>query len=235
MDLSVRSAEPEVMDGPDVGADDYAQCLADLEQVNRFTFTHRPTLVWLAWAMRHVPATTPIAVFDVAYGHGDLLRAIHSWGAASGRSMRLAGIDLNPRSALAARAATPEAMTIDYQTGDVFAARPKPRPDFIVSSQFTHHLDDAQAVAFVKWMEANATHGWYVSDLQRHAISYYGFRWLARLAGWHRIVQHDGTVSIARSFRLAEWRSLLDQVGVKARVRWHFPFRLGVSRIKGDG
>lgn len=232
MDLSVRSTEPEVMDGPDISAADYAQCLADLEQVNRFTFTHRSTLRWLAQAMQHIAATTTVSVFDVAYGHGDLLRAIHQWGAASGRSLSLSGIDMNPRSALAARAATPSTMTIDYQTGDVFAARPTPRPDFIVSSQFTHHLDDAQAIAFVRWMEANATRGWYVSDLQRHAISYYGFRWLARLAGWHWIVRHDGTVSIARSFRLAEWRSLLKQVGVNATVQWHLPFRLGVGRLK---
>lgn len=232
MNLAMRSTQDELMDGPDISAADYAQCLADLEQVNRFTFTHRATLRWLARAMQGIPGSTPVSVFDVAYGHGDLLRALYRWGVSNGRALALAGIDLNPRSALAARTASAAGMRIDYQTGNVFAAKPQPRPDFIVSSQFTHHLDDAQAVEFVRWMETHCTRGWYVSDLQRHAISYYTFRWIARLAGWHRIVRDDGTVSIARSFRLSEWRAMLQRARVPAEVRWHVPFRLGVGRLK---
>jgi len=232
MDLATRSTQDELMDGPNISAADYAQCLADLEQVNRVTFTHRATLRWLARATRSVPKSPPVSIFDVAYGHGDFLRTLHRWGVSNRRALTLSGLDLNPRSALAAYAATPAAMHIDFQTGDVFGATPQPRPDFIVSSQFTHHLDDAQAVAFVRWMEANCTRGWYVSDLQRHAISYYTFRWLARLAGWHRIVRLDGTVSIARSFRLAEWRAMLHEAGVDAKVRWHVPFRVGIGRLK---
>ena len=232
MNLSVRSTQEEVMDGLTTTEADYAQCLIDLEQVNRLTLTHRPTLRWLASAMRLIPKTTAVSIFDVAYGHGDFLRALYRWGVSSGRTLTLAGIDLNPRSAAAACAATPAGMQIDYQTGDVFPHSPRPRPDFIVSSQFTHHLDDAQVVEFVRWMEENCTRGWYVSDLQRHAISYYTFPWIARIAGWHRIVREDGTVSIARSFRLAEWRALLRQAGVAAQVKWHIPFRVGVGRLK---
>jgi 2-polyprenyl-3-methyl-5-hydroxy-6-metoxy-1,4-benzoquinol methylase len=233
MNLSVRSTQEELMDSPYTSEADYAQCLVDLEQVNRLTFTHRPTLRWLARAMQSIPKATPVSIFDVAYGHGDFLRALYRWGVSNGRTLKLAGMDLNLRSALAARAATPTGMEIDYQTGDVFTApSPRPPPDFIVSSQFTHHLDDAQAIEFVRWMESNSTRGWYVSDLQRHAMSYYTFRWIARVAGWHRIVRYDGTVSIARSFRLAEWRALLRQAAVAAEVRWHVPFRLGVGRIK---
>lgn len=232
MSLATRSTQDELMDGPDISAADYAKCLADLEQVNRFTFTHHATLRWLGRAMERIPASTPVSIFDVAYGHGDFLRALYRWGASNGRMLTLSGIDLNPRSVLAARAATPTQMQIDYQTGNVFAAAPRPRPDFIVSSQFTHHLDNAHVVEFVQWMEANCKRGWYVSDLQRHAISYYTFRWIARLAGWHRIVRHDGTVSIARSFHISEWRDMLQRAGVAAEVRRYVPFRLGVGRLK---
>lgn len=233
MNLSIRSTQEELMDGAGTSEADYARCLADLEQVNRLTLTHRPTLRWLAHAMASIPKSALVSIFDVAYGHGDLLRELHRWGVSNGRTLTLAGIDMNPRSALAARAATPAAMAIDYGTGDVFTAPPpRPLPDFIISSQFTHHLDDAQALRFVQWMETSCARGWYVSDLQRHAISYYTFRWIARIAGWHRIVREDGTVSIARSFRLAEWRALLQRAGIKAEVRWHVPFRLGVGRLK---
>ena len=170
------------------------------------TLTHRPTLRWLAQASRDLPRTTPLSILDVACGGGDLLRAIRRWADRSGREVSLQGIDLNPRSAVVARAATPPAMAIAYHTGDVFTYDPQPAPDFIVSSQFMHHLSDAEAVQFLRWLEHHATRGWYVADLRRHAVPYYGFRFLATAARWHRIVRSDGTISIARGFRLPELR-----------------------------
>jgi 2-polyprenyl-3-methyl-5-hydroxy-6-metoxy-1,4-benzoquinol methylase len=232
MDLSRRSTDAELMDEATTSPADYARCLADLEMVNRVTFTHRPTLRWLDRATAGLRPGAPISILDVASGHGDLLRAIHRWSVARGIAVTLEGIDLNPRSAIAAALATPPEMTITWRTGDIFGYRPATPPDFIVTSQFTHHLDDAQVVTFLGWLERNAAWGWFIADLHRHAIPYYGFRLLARLMGWHSIVRYDGTVSIARSFRRAEWARLSAQAGVKAEVHWHPMFRLCVSHLR---
>ena len=113
----------------------------------------------------------------------------------------------------------------------MFAADPG-RPDVIISSLFTHHLSDAQVVAFLRWMERHARLGWFINDLHRHRLPHLGFRLLARAMGWHRFVGHDGTVSIARAFRPREWESLLRQAGVLGTVRRRFPFRLCVSRLR---
>jgi 2-polyprenyl-3-methyl-5-hydroxy-6-metoxy-1,4-benzoquinol methylase len=232
MDLSRRSNEAELMDEATTSPADYARCLADLEMVNRVTFTHGPTLRWLEKATAALRPGAPISILDVASGHGDLLRAIHRWSVKRGITVRLEGIDLNPRSAVAAAQATPPEMTITWRTGDVFAYRPASPPDFIVSSQFTHHLDDVQVVTFLTWLERNATWGWFVADLHRHAIPYYGFRLLARLMGWHPIVRYDGTVSIARSFRRPDWERLTALAGVRAEIRWHPMFRICVSHLR---
>jgi 2-polyprenyl-3-methyl-5-hydroxy-6-metoxy-1,4-benzoquinol methylase len=231
MRLSQRSAAPEVMDSDAVDAATYARCLADLGRLNRLTLTHRPTLRWLDRASRDLPRTTPIAILDVACGGGDLLRTIRHWADRSGRTVSLQGIDLNPRSAVVARAATTPAMAITYVTGDVFAYDPQPAPDFIVSSQFMHHLSDDEAVRFLRWLDAHAARGWYVADLRRHAMPYYGFRFLATAARWHPIVRSDGTISIARGFRPAELRRLVAAAGVPAEVAGHVPFRVGIGRI----
>ena len=220
------------MDGEDISTDDYQRCLADLARVNKTTFTHRATLRWLDKAMRQWPAGTTATILDVAYGQGDLLRAIHRLAAKRGIEIALCGIDLNPRSAIAAARATPADMAIDYRSGDVFAYAPEPRPDFIVSSQFTHHLSDSQVVRFVQWLERYARRGWFIADLQRHRLAYYGYPLLARLARWHPIVRHDGTVSIARSFRRQDWQRLLERAGVRADTHWHMLFRLCVERVK---
>ncbi len=226
MDLSRRAEGVEAMDDPGLPQADYQACLADLERVNRVTRTHRPTLAWLE---RIVPPGASVSVLDVGYGHGDLLRAIAAWAGRRQVTVRLEGIDLNPRSAETASAL---GGNITYRTGDVFAFVPDEPPDYVVSSQFTHHLSDDQIVRFIAWMERHAARGWFVSDLRRSATAYYGFRLLCRLAGWHRIVRQDGTISIARSFRPDDWSRLLSAAGVSAVVEPHLPSRLCVARVR---
>lgn len=232
MSLSARSTLPELMDAETLDEATYRRCLADLAAVNRITFTHRATLRWLAQATRHLPAGAKIAILDVAYGHGDLLRAIAGWAKQRGLHADLSGIDLNPRSAIAAQAATPPGYGISFHTGDVFGYQPAAPVDYILSSQFTHHLADHEIVRLLRWLEETAGRGWLITDLHRHAVPYYGFRWLARICGWHQIVRYDGTVSIARAFTRADWAALLAQAGVSAEISWRLPFRHAISRIK---
>ena len=232
MDLSRRSPLTELMDTEAVDAADFARCLADLATVNRVTLAHRPTLAWLAAATRELPRGASFRLLDVASGHGDMLRAIARWARARGLRPVLEGLDLNPHSAPAARAATPPGLDIAYHTGNVFEHRPQTPPDFIVSSLFTHHLGDADVVRFLRWMDATARRGWFVNDLHRHAVSYRGFAALAAAMRWHRFVRHDGPVSILRAFRPPEWQALLAQAGVRAQVRRVFPFRLCVGHLR---
>ncbi len=233
-DFRRRSPATELMDTEPVGAEDFSGCLADLATVNRVTFAHRPTLAFLARATRRQPpGTAGTSVLDVAYGHGDMTRAIRRWCDRRGLAAALSGIDLNPHSATAARAATPAAMRIEYRTGDVFDHAPDPRPDYVVSSLFTHHLPDADVVRFVQWMERTARLGWFVNDLHRHRLPYEGFRVLSRAMRWHRFVQHDGPVSITRAFVPSDWTRLLAEAGVpEAEVRRVLPWRLCVARLR---
>jgi len=232
MDLSRRSTLPERMDDADFPRADYERCLRDLASVNRITLTHRPTLAWLGRATREFPAGAPVRLLDVACGAGDLLRTIHAWAARRGLRPELVGLDLNPRSAEVAATLTPADMSIDYRTGDVFAARPEPRPDFIVTSQFTHHLDDQDIVRLLRWLDEFAARGWLIADLHRSALAYWGFSALATVARWHPVVRGDGMISVARSFRRADWTRLLQAAGLTAEIHWHPGFRWSVSRLR---
>ncbi len=227
-DFSRRSTEPEWMETQAVPADDFARCLGDLAIVNRVTLAHRPTLRWLARVAGPMPA---FSLLDVGYGEGDMLRAVARWAVRRGKRVALSGVDLDPSSELAARAKTPPDPAIAYHTGDVFAFVPGTRPDFVISSLFTHHLPDDKVIAFLRWMQETAARGWFVNDLHRHPIAYHGFRAMAAVAGWHRFVRHDGAVSVARSFRRADWQRYLEQAGVRGTVRWWTPFRLCVESV----
>jgi SAM-dependent methyltransferase len=234
-DLRRRSPETELMDTESVDIEEYRRCLQDLAAVNTVTLTRRPILRWLARVMPQVGPDEPVSLIDVGYGYGDVLRAIRLWSRRRARVLDLVGLDLNPMSEPIARAATAPDMAIDFRTGDVFTAELGRRFDFVVSSQMTHHLSDEALVAFIQWMERTAVRGWFIGDLHRHAIPLHAFGLLARLAGWHRFVRHDGPVSIARSFRRQDWQRLLAAAGLgpaAVEIHWHMPFRLCVSRVK---
>jgi SAM-dependent methyltransferase len=227
--LAVRSRDEEQMDAADLDPATYAAILTDLAKVNRLTFTARPIVRFLA---RAIGDRRRFRLLDVGYGDGDVLRAIARWARKREIHADLVGIDLNPRSEPVARAATPADMTIDFRTGDCFDLADSGF-DFIVSSQVTHHMTDDQLIAFLRFMETEARIGWLSCDLHRHGFAYRGYPLLARLMRWHRIVREDGQLSIARSFRPAEWRDLIARAGLPPTTIYRrFPFRLCVERIR---
>lgn len=227
--LADRLIAEELMDDPALAAESYAAVLRDLSQVNTMTLARRPTLAFLD---RAIGTAGSISVLDVGFGDGDMLRAIARWAARHGVAARLTGIDLNSRSAAAARARTSAEMPIEYLTGDYADHRGRGF-DVIISSLVAHHMTHAQLVDFLRFMESEASRGWFVNDLHRHGFAWLGFPLLAMIMRWHPIVRHDGRMSIARSYRRDEWRPLLAEADIDAaRVFRAFPFRLCVERLR---
>jgi SAM-dependent methyltransferase len=217
------------MDADDVPAETYAAVVGDLAKVNVVTLAARPTLAFLE---RAVAGRTRFRLLDVGFGDGDLLRRIARWAHKRGLDAELVGVDLNPRSEPAARAHTPAELPITFHTGDYaeFADRSW---SVIVSSLVAHHMHHDQLVAFLRFMEAQAEAGWLINDLHRHRFAHLGFPLLATIARWHPMVRHDGTLSIARSYRPHEWPPILAEAGIDAaRVFRAFPFRLCVERLR---
>lgn len=227
--LALRSTQSEQMDEAELDPRIYDRVLADLARVNRWTLAARPTLDFVR---RAVGREARFSLLDVGFGQGDMLRAIARQARRRGMAAELVGIDLNAKSLASARAATADA-NIDYRVGN-YADLPGPF-DLVVSSLVAHHMDTDGLRSFVQYMESHAGRGWMINDLHRHGFAHRGYPLLARLLGVHRIVRQDGTLSIARSFRSAEWRGILSDAGVPdgaAKIVRRFPFRLCVERLR---
>ncbi len=227
--LTLRAQCDEQMDDPDLPPAVYDRVLRDLGRVNSVTLARPPTLRFLGRLPRQ---TAPLRILDVGFGDGDMLRSIARWAKRRGIAVALTGIDLNARSVAAAHARTPEALGIRYLAGD-YADLAGQGWDVVLSSLVAHHMTHAQLIAFLTFMDQEAERGWFINDLHRHGVAWLGYPVLARLAGWHRIVREDGRLSIARSYRPAEWPPIVAEAGIAdARVFRAFPFRLCVAKIR---
>ncbi len=232
MNFAERAHLSEWMD-ESCSYEDFRDCLRDLAQVNRFTLAYRPTLRWLRSVLR--PGSAPVHIVDVGCGGGDMLRRVARWANREGVAVRLTGIDLNPYAARAARELVEASCKIEWITGDAFSYEAPVAIDLIISSLFTHHLPDEEIVRFIAWMERSARTGWFINDLHRERIPYFGFKALAAVMRWHRFVRHDGPISIRRAFQLHDWNRYLTLAGVplsEVKLATFRPARLCVAREK---
>ncbi|ADW67512.1 methyltransferase domain-containing protein [Granulicella tundricola] len=213
-------------------------CLRDISQVNRLTFAYRPTLHWLDYVYSVMPRQEkPLHIVDVGCGYGDMLRRIYEWAEWRRVPVVLTGIDLNKDAIRAAREVTHPGR-VTYLAGDAYSFEPAGGIDIVVSSLMTHHMEDAEIVEFIRWMDAKTRIGWFINDLHRQAVPYRLFRALTWFTTWHRFVKHDGPVSILRSFRREDWLELIEAAKVPEKtyaVKEYKPARLCVARMKELG
>ncbi|GAA3759351.1 methyltransferase domain-containing protein [Terriglobus aquaticus] len=232
MTFDERAHLTELMDEP-CTYEEFRACLSDLARVNRWTRAYQPTLEWLQQVVR--PGAEPIHIVDVGCGGGDMLREVERWAEREGIAVMLTGVDLNPYAARAAREFTPAGSRIEWVTADAFSFTPRAPIDCVISSLFTHHLGDDEIANFVRWMEQVASRGWFINDLHRERVPYFGFQVLATLMRLHPFVRSDGPVSIRRAFREDDWKRYLSAGGVSfdsVRVLPFRPARLCVARVK---
>jgi 2-polyprenyl-3-methyl-5-hydroxy-6-metoxy-1,4-benzoquinol methylase len=231
IDFRRRAQLTELMDEP-CSRDQLRACLRDIARLNRWSFGYRPLLNWLATL---APRTDrPLRILDVGCGYGDSLRRVARWAAARGINVELTGLDINHDTVAIATEADPECR-IAWTRADIFAYEPAEPFHVVVSSLFTHHLEDAEVIRFLGWMERHASAGWFVNDLFRSAVPYHFLRVLTRVMHLHRFVQNDGPVSIARSFTPEDWKSLCAAAGFSngdVTIRPYKPARLCVARSK---
>jgi len=206
--LEQRSFEPEIVDDLGQPESEFAAAYRELTLINRW-------LGGIRAIERFLPAGSNLLMLDVAAGGCDVSEAV-----LARIPCRVVALDLNRRGLKHARRARPvvgDAMDLPF---------PDRSFDVAMASLFFHHLSDADCVSVLAQMWRIAKRRVIINDLHRHAVAYYGIRWLTALFSSSRMVQHDAPVSVQRSFRPADLLKIAERAGIPARIYRSFPYRL---------
>lgn len=234
-DLSIRNRQPEAMDSPAIPDDVLIRTLDGLSLVNAITLSLR--IVWpdvRATAARH--PDRPIRILDVAAGGGDMLIRLHKRAARNRLSLDLAGCDISPVAIAHARTRAQAAgAPIAFFRHDASRERLPDGYDMIMSSLFLHHLDDDDAVRFLREAAARARDRVVIHDLTRSWPAF----WFARLGtGFlmlNDICRKDGERSVEGAFTRQEATALAKRAGLAgAEVVARLPFRFLLRWVRPD-
>lgn len=225
-----RSHRLEYIDTGNYTADEYDDCIGELQLVNRWlgdAHTLKATLLREAEAQR----LTDFSLLDLGAGSGELLRVAATWARQTHRQLHAVGLDLNERMAESIIEDGERFDEISSVRGDALQLPFADAAfDYVICSLFTHHLLDEQVVQVLREMGRVAKRRIFVIDLHRHPVAYFLYTTLGKIVLHNRLVRHDGALSILRGFKSYELLALAERAGLRDFcVQRYFPYRLVLS------
>lgn len=225
-----RNYELENIDRGDYTAEEYEECITELQLVNEWLGDARTLKRTLLKDVRK-HRLKRFSVLDVGAGSGELLRVAAIWSRETKRDFHGVGLELNERSAEAINEESSDFPEIESVRSDArFLPFAESTFDYVICSLFTHHFVEVEIINILREMSRVARRRIFVIDLHRHPIAYYFYTTVGKLFLHNRLLREDGALSILRSFKRRELYELAEQAELlKPRVTRHFPYRLVLS------
>ena len=146
---------------------------------------------------------------------------------AAGLDIRIEGCDFSPLAVeYAQRKAEECGADVRFFLQDVLQGPALAGYDAVTCSLFLHHLDEEQALAYLRWAAATAAHQVLVNDLIRSPVGWALAHVAGRILSRSDVVHVDGPRSVEGAFTREEARALAERAGLHgATVGWRWPFR----------
>ncbi|MDF2530091.1 MAG: SAM-dependent methyltransferase [Gammaproteobacteria bacterium] len=150
-----------------------------------------------------------------------------AWAESKRIIVDLHGLDINPFMIEQAQAQSKTSPGIHYKAIDVFSTEFSTLHfDIITMNSFCHHLNNSEMIKALVQLSRQARVAIIINDLQRHRISYYAIKWLAKCLNFSKLAQHDGPLSVLRAFRKQELVNILKQANIHHySISWRLLFR----------
>jgi ubiquinone/menaquinone biosynthesis C-methylase UbiE len=224
----------ELLDGPLDDPPTLAGNLRDLRRINRWLGGVRLSADAIDTIAAHRDSLT---VLDVGTGGADIPMALLARAGKRGRGLSIVGIDSRPEILTAAVMATPAVAATSRLELHVGDGRSLPYSDgsfdVVHSSLVIHHLSEREAVALLREMVRVARLGVVVNDLDRTRLGWIGAWLIGHLLTRNRYTRFDAPLSVLRSYRASETRTLLRTAGLTPvrTIRRAFGQRYAIAAV----
>ncbi|MEO6230743.1 MAG: methyltransferase domain-containing protein [Ferruginibacter sp.] len=226
IDLSSRSEKHELLDDPSVPFADIRQNMRELNIINSYLGGHKITVNGVKQILKKWPPNKLVTICEIGCGGGDNLNAIEKWCNKNSIDARFIGIDINRSCIEFARHQYPGLKANWIHSDYKLVNLEFNQPDIIFSSLFCHHFKDDAIIDMLQWMKKNARLGFFINDLHRHVLAYYSIKIITSAFSKSYLVKNDAPLSVARGFKLKEWKYLLKRAGINNdSVEWKWAFR----------
>lgn len=231
--LATRHRRPEIMDRINLDPQEHARALSGLARIN--WLSRSDAILWPPIErLARGSAGRSIRVLDLASGAGDVPLALAKRALRTGLAIEIEGCDVSSEAVrYAQQRALDHGVAVRFFGLDVCHGSIPSGYDVITCSLFLHHLDNGDACFFLRRAGEAAGSLLLVNDLVRDPIGYL-LAWCGcRLLSRSPVVWHDGPVSVAGAFSLAEVRQLVADArleGASVARRWPRRFLLSWGR-----
>ena len=219
-------AKPELMDRPQPVSSELENDLRNIRRLNRFFGSHCLVRNFLR---RWIEPGDHVRIVDLATGSGDIPRLIVDYAQKIGAKVEVDALDRQPATLEIARNLSGNYPEISYIDANILEWRPAEPYDIVLCSLALHHFSDDDAVRLLRRCGELSRKFVLVSDLRRGLLATIGVYLLTALIFREPMTRHDGRVSAARAFSVAE----LDELA--SRASWqnfqHKKFHFGRQAI----
>lgn len=226
-----RRRTEEWMDHPTARPEELRRSLRFLRRINALLGYTRGTLDHLETFARAWKPGQRIRILDLASGSADVPRAILRWADRRHHDIHIVAVDRHPFTVHLAAAGHSDPRLQFVQADALHCPFADQSFDYVLTSLFLHHLDEAQIVQVLRTMDRLACRGIIVADLLRSRRAH-AWVWLFTLLA-NPMARHDARASVAQAFTRDEILALRESAGIPyARYHRHFAHRFTLAGEK---
>lgn len=222
-DFTHRSTLSELMDDFSIPPEDLYQNLQEIERINIQLGGYSVIVNGIKQYLKKHPPKNTIRLADIGCGGGDTLRHLYHWATKKKVDLALTGIDYQPVMIEYAQKNS-QHLPVQYSLKSVFDIQE--RYDITTCSLFCHHFQNEDLIRLLQKLCTVTNHLILINDLHRHWLAYYSIKYLTKWLKGSYLVQHDAPLSVLRGFKKVEWKTILEQAGIRnAHIQWKWAFR----------
>lgn len=221
-----RDHAKEILDDLNVQGEAVSQNLKELDLINTVLGGNFISTAALKTVLKSQPDKKKWKVADLGCGSGHLMIEMNKILQRNHCQGAFTGFDANPFIVRYAQQHCNPDPDIRIICSNVLTDALPEIYDIVHASLFLHHFTEDELITLLKKLKEHTSTAIVINDLHRHPLAYYSIKFLTGIFSKSYLVQHDAALSVAKGFKKAEWKNILQRAGYKHyTLNWVWAFR----------